>query len=1522
MKKNKALITQPIAYLCAALASLVAVVHSKVTLRSKIYPGSVLLEKDYTLPLNTVFGFGSAVYPITTSTTVGSTYSYDQAFFKKQFATNNALTKGIAFAKPLSNGFFIACSNTSTQSASQGQAILCNVVRIGKGTSGFDGIVTQIQFGLRDPTTICEDAARDPFTGLIAIGCRAPAKGQNPATLNVQVFDNNGVNMGTESGPYTAQFNISNRVNLVFVRDKQFSINKRVFLVVSDSFVDNDNDVAVKKGVRVMRMVLNPGPGITSVGDYLIQDDEGFLTDLRGIFNFRNQLLAVGKRSDSNGAICFTRLSLTATQITPPQVSVVRTYDSQCTKIKQGFVGLVRGDKVALYDISTSLMNIIQPAARFTDPNWINLKRPLQTYNLTYIYRNYENVVGVRAVYQNSLNHLIIISAPTQGVADAKNSFLYLNAASAQLGKDKLVALTNAAVLINDNYIGVTIAGYNAFLLQAPFLYVPSTALTKPGNVTFNVTAKDSSTAAQVTSQIIITVVNDPYGVIDAVALTTNPPNPIAVAPGAEVELKIPYVYIDQGNDVKFNISYSTGDYSGNILRSGDYNIIFRPQILGRNITYLQIVKGAALKRIGNSTVRWYLCVEEGAYQTGCDQIESSPLLNGVLQNKLGATLEVVYTFTYNSQNSFSRLVWVMLDGEWMYEQYPGQMVDATLLLASDGRIYSILAFTDRLIVSVFYDNKYYGSRQSRTIYATDIESFSFCPKSIQKMNSYTTSFAVLSTCKDSNNIYRFELDTAASDVHSYLQQGDFDVYVIETNYLPPPSTLPNPQICDTQAEVIVFNSKANALYSLDKKFHRLTQFPNNIWKMTPIGLICNQEALNTEFYVLSNETTSSYSESSSDPYLRGSQSSTSFGLSQTGGQKKDIIIFRPGANQDQVYSRVKARITGLFTQITSINAYKHGPDTIFAAIGQFSIKMFYKYFENAPLAITTALQKTLSAKTTYTVTLYTRNNVTAKFNGTLVPRKPWGTGNVVLNKQAVLSNSTFDLTKIVNITGPILNVNLTGPGLNTTNPPLALQNTKSGLTIPYLVGKNNIGSIKFITSNYTVLSSYKKNSGINYGIFQLYNGLTLSDTFFSTNQFLSTDAIILPSQAGSPTTDIIFLYSQNINTVKKISAVVSIDGYFVQATTALSEVTGDWVRIFPGNTSTSFIVAAVDSFMGSLALETITYEANTPGQVNWVIQEVPGSKLTIPTLSTKIFGVVNTLATINFYVVNIYNSNAPVFRVEYIRKTGQFSSLYPISFGAATNVSQITAIKCIKGIDNDRCVFTTTGATHIYAEFGSQLAPNASRNPGKFYTLRMPPKYYASTVNIASRFIVMESTLLTVDDTKATLVWDLGLAPVTPGNSTTNTNDLHVTYITNLTGRARESENSAQMLNSINAASFDNDTGALVYFRSRNPELQLDYVFSREMIPLSITCNNKTAVGAQLSSYTVTFNTADGKSFKFGADKLFKKSTSLGKSGDRFKQFIAAGKQDDIIENQKVDFEGDEDNVEKVSSEELGVWR
>lgn len=93
---------------------------------------------------------------------------------------------------------------------------------------------------------------------------------------------------------------------------------------------------------------------------------------------------------------------------------------------------------------------------------------------------------------------------------------------------------------------------------------------------------------------------------------------------------------------------------------------------------------------------------------------------------------------------------------KWNYEVYFKEIKDFAQIDTREGYLYSILAFTDSIQISRFFQNWSYGSRFTRVFDKDDVNLDAFCPENIITNPRDKDYVWVLSNCDGAQNLISF----------------------------------------------------------------------------------------------------------------------------------------------------------------------------------------------------------------------------------------------------------------------------------------------------------------------------------------------------------------------------------------------------------------------------------------------------------------------------------------------------------------------------------------------------------------------------------------------------------------------------------------------------------------------------------------------------------------------------------------------------------------------------------------------
>jgi len=101
------------------------------------------------------------------------------------------------------------------------------------------------------------------------------------------------------------EFKIKNRAKILMLKNHDKKIEVDYFSIICDSFIENGADEPIEMKIRV----LSTNDLFTDDnGEYVISDQESIILEPRQFYTFKNRLLLVSKRKDSENKLCFTEI--------------------------------------------------------------------------------------------------------------------------------------------------------------------------------------------------------------------------------------------------------------------------------------------------------------------------------------------------------------------------------------------------------------------------------------------------------------------------------------------------------------------------------------------------------------------------------------------------------------------------------------------------------------------------------------------------------------------------------------------------------------------------------------------------------------------------------------------------------------------------------------------------------------------------------------------------------------------------------------------------------------------------------------------------------------------------------------------------------------------------------------------------------------------------------------------------------------------------------------------------------------
>lgn len=1410
------------------LATLLTIqAYAKIEKRGSFDDIYIQKGEDILVPLQDGYDFTEAVHPLTITSSAGKGYSYLHHIYKKELQNIN----DIKFAKIFDNNRIAVFHKSKPD---------ITIVEFG-GTSRFDKDSFNLlpDFGPRTDFS-CEDLTFDSHLRIIIVGCRAPPTEEEKfQTVGIFTFDlaEKGQIKGSWKSSEDETFQIKNRINLSVFRDEDQKEHKGTFnVIMSDSKINNGKDADIDNKIRVFHIKDNI---ILPNGVVEIPNSAGDLTDLRCFTNFRNQLLLTSRRKESGNKLCFTLLELTHSGYTDFIVKV--TDQNKCTRFENGDLISAWGDQIVAYDADPEHQDlfIYQVSDNFRDGHWIN-----EDAAYTVSLKKHNPKGGLRSVHVSPVG-VVAKFSQDKGIDDTEG-----NTYVGRLFSDVSFPITGSqtAVLVNNNYLSIANNELRVYLLAEPHLRINSLEL-ENGSNQIQIKIKDSSEGAtEVDGSVTVYVVTDLFDKIELKSEEENKRQPVEIAPGGLYKHIFKYDQIKYGNDVTFEIEYDQAadpKLVPNTRTSISHLINWHPQLASySDIQKVKIKTGAAIV-VDQKNIYWHQCLGENEFETTCVKVGTSSHFGKEVSNKIGAFLEVIYSFEYDQKSGFSYFSWYQIGEGWQYEHYQGRIKDVEIIQSQSGKVYSVLAFDDKIVVSIFYDDWYYGNRNPQTYFDIDVNDFGFCPSEIYPFNEKdgkTPRFAVISNCENDHEAITFIIE----DSPEYIPKGEFKLTHIGSIFIS--NKMEVPEFCYLGNEIVIYAPNERIIYSLDMNYETLSKIPLDMLNASPQEFKCMEDS--REFAVLTIN--------------RGDKTT----------QTKEIVVFR-GGKQFDVYNRLKTRIRNLDMDVERFEVISQDGDSIFITIDNYNQMKYRRFYESGPELTTQALND-FDQTGTFTFKIKLKNDKTMiESTQQMKVLAKFADIGVAVTKKQTFGKNTFDLTKSLSFTGAVTDIELTPKEEETK---VKVINSIMGDT-SLEMGDDEVGRYANFGA-YDMVATYSLSTRLHYGKVKFFKNRVLKDTYYTPITFNSANFI----KADNGDLLTLFVPNYSFQSMKIIS---NRNEKFSSKTLDLENFGFSCVDVeafkIPGKTN-QFIIFCTS--FGTITANIFTYVPNSETLDDWSI--VMGENFYYEDFKPSgRYDITQNEKTLNIYAFRRGKDQKAAYRVEFDFATSKFSQAYPIDLGDGDNFSEVVRVSCVNEDKKDRCGFATAGSVVYYAEFnenyqtmdsgseGQQPPVPTPRNPTFTARLRKKDDFYGEKVRISGRFMILENKRIHKSHARYVAVWDLDLIKrdsltKLSQQPATTTKDIYVAYVTSLTGaEANFHEGIDCKLLEIRTVDYNGMKVGEMVIQRENGDDQKIFISYKKLLPWSVQVVGD-VTGDDMKKYKLKFTGINKKTQEVTFEQLF----------------------------------------------------
>lgn len=1171
----------------------------------------------------------------------------------------------------------------------------------------------------------CEDAIYAPKIRAVYVGCRSRSNGLiKPAVgiFELRFNDDNELSKFAEVDFEEGDgFSIHNRLKLMILEEA----NGQYVVLMHDHYVNDGYDHVIDPHLRPVRSQNN-----TLVVGNLIEfsDPKSVLTDVIDFIEFRNDILVVSTRSDvQNGNICLTLLGKC-----PQEEDKLRLGPFQPTGIsKDGGVLILESSHLFTYEPADKVIEIRKLNHDFTNQKWIG--GLYQRFNISA--QEGLRVRGGLVSAVESDGDFIANFAKISGALHSHDHLLV----SARLNNAELLSIGEVGIVYNQMLFKVNATAQSFYRLDQPYVSISSDLLQPDANdISIQIYDSDMTEAEAITLNFSIITVQDPFNEIASFPQQVQ----IEIYPGLVIEPPFNRADIQLGNQVR--VSMLDPKDSQGISSLGydfrDHSIKFVPDLPESFTPQIMNMAEGALIMKGTNTeqVNWYQCYEISQLDTECLNVgNTTALIDGFL-DVAGSVLEVTYTLSYDAGKDISFFNWFQFEDDWQYEVYQGKILDVNHIEANSGVVFSVLVFSDHIKVSRFFDNWYYGNRDTVEFRHYDIGAYEFCPVQVTTDHTDRTRIYVLSSCKDEQEIFEFVYDGYAPTLRFRKSR------IISTS-------LKAPKLCVLPSEVLIYSQISHDVYSLGL-FDSYTVAHLNT------GLL----GINTieDFECLPEKDLFNILTTVQAP-------STSLGQQPQPPTRpvSEVHILR-GGKQNNAYTRVLNKVR-YENQYTRVQAFTHQKDFVLLLTQEQGDPSLTRIYVESPALVTAIaddFNQTLSLDLGIMLTNPGESSV--QRNYTLVPiQVPESVVETKSTKLKFVPGKEFDISKEVQSLGSITNLTVIKSSIKRLSLGNEGQAPGSNL-LAYLekdgnmslaVDHRQIGNFQRFQT-YDVISYYTLTSPLHYGIIELMQNGKKIDSFYSINSIRSSEALEVNG-------NVINVFITNVGRLGDINLVWAQGGKFYQNLYKIGEaLTVSKVSVFVSKegsgTQESPIelgVIALNEAERTLYLYKVLIFADSEGRTDITVVVPIEYKQEISKYS---------MVERN-KIVTLYYIRKDTELVEYVfinKETFEFITPPPVALSSLgeDRFRRIASVSCERYAQNgvEKCAFSTYGAFVVYIEFtysGSDPTIGALQK----YNLVRYSNFIGHNLVVQGRFVIQENDLIAEFEKKKLLVWDMDLIKV-----------------------------------------------------------------------------------------------------------------------------------------------------------------
>lgn len=1294
--------------------TLLQTVHTKVKKKGDFKSFEILKPKDHyklELRFRQTLDLSNIKYPLTVESEHGKGVTYQTQIHKNDISSQGL--EKIGFSKILDKDLIITASATKP-------VIHTRVV---EGETGFNG--KSSGFVLDFPTTkkknfVCEDAIFVQKSRTFYLGCRAPkiAESEKSAVALIAFeFDSKNeikqkfmIDFFEEDGLI-----IQNRLRLNPIVNKE----GETLILMHDQFVENGKDKEIMKKVRPFRLL---GNAFDVEKPLVVSDESNSLETVKDFTIFRDQLMVVGKRKDKGNSLCLTKL-----EFNTEESKIVTTLQFQCTDIEgTGFATISEGSNLITFNDKTKEIEIQRVNHDFKANPWI--LELMEEYELGTV----KMKGGIRSIHEGE-GVFVATFNEDQGVADQGNTLVVSTGISLAYVPEQATG-----VVFNNIFVQVTPDAESFHRIEFPFFEVVTQFLEKGDNqLAIKVYDADMKSEEALTINGKVTVIDKPFGKIEAEYSGIKS----TVYPGLRMEHHFRLSNIKAGNEVKVEILEPEG-IEGVVAKSYNsrvHKLNFKPEIpKTAKIQNLNVVSGAAFLRDSTTDkIHWYQCFEQSELETECSLVAKTKTYGKALQDVSGAVLEVAYTAMYYEPHDVSYFSWFEFGDGWEYEHFKGRIVDVNHVISKKGKVFTVIALTDRVVISLFFDQWYYGNRKSEVFYHYDVDGYEFCPTQVTIDSDDATRVFVLSSCNDVQEIFEFDIDEEGNSV-KFIRSRDVG------------TKIKDPKMCIIGSEMLLYSRSTHELFSLNK-FSSMTRAKINI-----------------ELYGFDN-----IQDFECDPEKNLFTILTTFKDKDPKiGATSQVLIMRGGKFLN-VYQRIVARITGKSKDFVKLETYNHKEDIVVVLWDEGNNIYYERVYLKEPLLVVNFDKSRFTQTEQFEMKLKLSNRGTQSLLGDqMMTPLTLPTKEILKPTQKIKyeKGKTIDISTKILSSGDITSVKMKANTLKKlrfsdgteSQQPMSkteFYSWKEGDT-SYLINHRQVGRFQRFKT-FDVVSTYTKSSPFHYGFIELMKNRERVDSFYSENSFRFVESI----QLGE---DVISAVLLNKGKKADLGFVLAKGGKFIDKIETVAEATDfDILKLYVAKEPSSETegqqpvqkyelgLLALSQKTGIIRLFRILPEF---GEDKWEVVAVEFDKLGD---TVKDFAISIRPSQIGFYYIKKDTEGIDRKFIQKNKFKFEEAKVQLTQQPAKKPTTRYASIACEEfGPGNtDKCVASIYGGKIYYIQYNIQSGQGERQAPTQyFYDLVRYGEFMGHRLAVSGRFVFQESDLLSTRESKKLLVWDIDI--------------------------------------------------------------------------------------------------------------------------------------------------------------------